>query len=148
MSTSHSRGELLIQRRLLKYGIQFDPRQARTGIHLVAFVPKTGEHLTVRVMACQKPIPAGGKGASSVGWLLPNKSVADLVAVTKLDGDKAWLFRRKEFEDTAQQKPKKPDGKFHLYFYIDPERLSDDGPHERDFAKFVFECRMHDIFGI
>ena len=67
---SHSRGVLLIQRWLLKYGIQSDPRKARTGIHFVSFVPKTGKPLTVRVMACQKPIPAGGKGASSVGWWL------------------------------------------------------------------------------
>jgi hypothetical protein len=142
---SHSRGVLLIQRCLLKYGIQSDPRKARTGIHFVSFVPKTGKPLTVRVMACQKPIPAGGKGASSVGWWQPKKSVVDLVAVTKLDDDKAWLFRREEFKDEAQQEN---ESGWHLYFYVEPKRPSEDGPHERDFAKFVIECRMHDIFGI
>jgi hypothetical protein len=152
---SHSRGVLLIQRLLLKYGIQFDPSKARTGIDIVAFVPKTGKHLTIRVMACQKPIPAGGKGAPSVGWGLPKESVAaDLVAVTKLDDDKAWLFRRKEYEDKAQQKN---ESGWHLYFYVEPKPhfyvepkppSKDGSPHERDFAKFVIECRMHDIFGI
>jgi hypothetical protein len=73
------------------------------------------------------------------------KSVADLVAVTKLDDDKAWLFRRDEFKDEAQQEN---ESGWHLYFYVEPKRPSEDGPHERDFAKFVIECRMHDIFGI
>ena len=68
------------------------------------------------------------------------------MALTNLEGDKAWLFLRKEFEAEAQQKPK---GKFHLYFYVEPKYRPRPGTHQRDFERFVIdEHRIQELFSI
>jgi hypothetical protein len=139
---------LLIQRRLRNWGIQSELMTAGTGTDFLAYGPNEKKY-KVHVMACQEPNPAGGKGRPSLGWNLSNKNCAQLVGLANLDGDQAWLFRRKEYEDNAQQKPKGSKGKFHLYFYVEPKYLAKRGSHERDFELFVINGRrIQELFGI
>jgi hypothetical protein len=97
------------------------------------------------VKTCLQPKPAGGTGKLQLDWRLPPGSPAELVGIVDLEHDRAWLFRKQEFESKAQQQT---DDRLHLYFYVDPNYQARDGCHERDFEPFKVEHRMFDLFGI
>jgi hypothetical protein len=137
-------GVLLIQYQLLKRGIESAPMTTDDGIDLVVYSPKLERALTVQVKTCLRPKAAGGRGRAALDWWLPSWSPAELVGVVNLDDDGVWLFRHAEFVEKAQQKP---EGRLHLYFYVDPTYGARTGCHLRDFERFRLEHRMADLFG-
>ena len=138
-------GVLLIQYRLLKRGIELAPMTTDTGIDLVVYSPKLEKAITVQVKTCLQPKAAGGKGKLALDWWLPRSSPAEVVGLVNLEHDRAWLFRKEEFESKAQQQT---EDRLHLYFYVDPTYQAREGGHERDFEPFKIERRMSDLFGI
>jgi hypothetical protein len=138
-------GVLLIQYRLLKYGIESAPMTTDAGIDLVVYAPRLEKAVTVQVKTCLKPKPAGGRGKLTLDWWLPESSPAEIVGLVNLADNRAWLFRHGEFVAKAQQKP---EGRMHLYFYVDPNFPARDGCHENDFSPFLIEHRVVDMFGI
>ena len=110
-------GELLVQYKLLKYGIDSAGMTTDSGVDLVAYAPKTNRSYTIQVKTKEKPSPAGGKGKLSLGWDLRDNSPAELVAVTDLSTDSVWLFTHSEYEEFAQQHSKK--GLLKLYMFVD-----------------------------
>lgn len=60
-------GELLVQYKLLKAGVESSRLTADAGIDLVAFSSKFNKPYTIQVKSNLKPKPAGGKGAMSLG---------------------------------------------------------------------------------
>ncbi len=68
-----------------------------------------------------------------------------MIGLVNLENDRAWLFRRQEFEGRAQHHP---EDRLHLYFYVDPSYHAGEDCHERDFEPFKIEHRITELFGI
>jgi hypothetical protein len=110
-------GELLVQYKLLKLGIDSSRMTTDSGIDLVAYSPTENKALTIQVKTKEKPSPGGGKGKESLAWDLRDNSPAELVALVNLKDSEAWIFTNEEFERLAQQYSKK--GIRKLYMYTD-----------------------------
>lgn len=110
-------GELLVQYKLLKFGIDSAAMTTDSGIDLVAYSPKTSRAYTIQVKSKDAPRKAGGKGKSALSWDLKVSNKAELVAIADLSTDSVWLFTHAEFEKYAQQLS--PTGLLKLYMYVD-----------------------------
>ena len=64
-------GELLVQFRLLRLGVESAPMTTDSGIDLVAFNPATESAVTVQVKANDRPKPGAGKGKPALDWWIP-----------------------------------------------------------------------------
>ena len=118
-TTQHigSAGELLVQYKLVKFGIDSAAMTTDSGIDLVAYSPKSNRSFTIQVKTKEKPVSGGGTGKMALAWDLRDDSAAELVAITDLSTDSAWLFTHGEFEKFAQQHSAK--GNLKLYMYVD-----------------------------
>jgi len=118
-STQHigSAGELLVQYKLLKFGVDSAAMTTDSGIDLVAYSPRNQRPYTIQVKSKGNPTHGGGRGKLSLVWDLRDDSPADLVVVTDLSTDSAWLFTHKEYEKYAQQHSEK--GMLKFYMYVD-----------------------------
>ena len=90
-------GELFVQYKLLKLGIESAPMTTDYGIDLVALDPK-GKSVTIQVKTSRHHADTTSKWLE---WNMPTKCVANLVALVDLERDRAWLFRSEEFEESA-----------------------------------------------
>lgn len=114
-------GELLVQYRLLKHGIDSARLTTDSGIDLVMYLPGDQVAATIQVKAVQKPGPAGGKGKPALGWRFPHNCPAQWLAFVDLSTDSVWLLTIDRARELAQQHHPN-DGRL-LYWYV-----GDDGP--------------------
>lgn len=139
-------GELLVQYRLLKYGIDSSAMTIDDGIDLVAYVPKTKRAITIQVKTNEKPKRSGGKGKLTLDWWIRQNSPAELVALVNMADDEIWLFTHQELTNMTIQKS---NGKLHPYFYIDdnykPRKAK---THKREFSKYLIDKRVGDLFKV
>ena len=139
-------GEILVQYRLLKFGINSAPMTTDTGIDLVAFVPGTKRAVTIQVKSNLQPKPAGGRGILALDWWVPEESPAELVALVNLQIDCVWLFSHEEMKHLAQQRS---GGTLHFYFYTEPNaRPRSPGRLIADYDAYKLESRVPDLFGL
>jgi hypothetical protein len=119
-STRHigAAGELLVQYKLIKHGVDSARMTTDSGIDLVAYSNKGEKAYTIQIKTKKQPLWAGGKGKRALGWFLHNDSPADLIAAVNLETDQVWLFTKQEFRELAQQHSKK--GNLQLVMYLDP----------------------------
>ena len=110
-------GELLVQYKLLKFGIDSAAMTTDSGVDLVAYSPKNKRPFTIQVKTQERPSHGGGKGKLGLSWDLRDSSPAELVAVTDLSTDSVWLFTHAEYEKYAQQHSER--GILKLYMYVD-----------------------------
>ena len=85
-------GELLVQYRLLKFGIDSARLTTDSGIDLVAYAPGSSTAVTIQVKSAWADGAAGGKGKPAVGWSFPHDCKAQLLAFVKLSTDSVWLM--------------------------------------------------------
>ena len=95
-------GELLVQYKLLNYGIESSQMTTDSGIGLVAFSSKNQKAITIQVKTNQKPKPGGGSGKMTLDWWLPVNSPAEFIALVDLSTEKIWFFSYDEFSKNAQ----------------------------------------------
>lgn len=139
-------GELLVQYKLLQFGIESAPMTTDSGIDLVVYSPKLARAQTVQVKANHRPKQSGGKGPPALDWWLRENSPAELVALVDLSLDRTWLFRHAEMIELAQQRS---NGRAHLYFYVDATYQPRSAKtHINDFARFELHNRIGEIFGV
>ena len=110
-------GELLVQYKLLKHGIDSARLTVDAGIDLVMYVSRTCEPATIQVKTKEKPVPSGGTGKPSLGWFFPDACPAEWLALCDLSTDSVWLFTIDEARKLAQQHNAK--GQRQLYWYVD-----------------------------
>jgi hypothetical protein len=131
MNSQHigAAGELLVQYRLLKLGIDSARLTTDAGIDLVVYAPADRSAITVQVKANFGPKPAGGKGPLNRSWYFPHAYPAQLLALVALDVDAVWIFTIDGARELAQQHSEK--GMRQLYWRRDrvdatPRRFEDE----------------------
>lgn len=119
MTTQHTgaAGELLVQYKLLKLGIDSARLTTDTGIDLVVYSPTVERAVTVQVKSNVGPKPSGGHGPLSRGWFFPHACPAQMLAFVALDVDKVWLFTIEDARSWAQQHSAK--GVHQIYWRIE-----------------------------
>lgn len=110
-------GELLVQYKLLKLGIESAPMTTDAGVDLVAFSPRSQRAVTVQVKANDVAKPGGGKGKLALDWWISDDCPSELAAFVDVSTDTAWLMTKSELAELAQQHSS---GRYHLYMYVDP----------------------------
>jgi hypothetical protein len=139
-------GELLVQQRLLKYGIESSPMATDAGIDLVAFSAVSARARTIQIKTNLRAKPGGGKGPLALDWWMPENSPAEYFALVDLESDGIWLFSREEMRAVAQQKP---EGRLHFYMYVDAaQQPRRSGCHIREFGAYRIENKAAAIFGL
>jgi hypothetical protein len=108
-------GELLVQFKLLRFGIESAALTTDAGIDLVAYSPLKDNAITIQVKANEKAKPGGGAGSLALDWWLRENSPAELVALADLESQEVWLFTHSEFAESAQQHS---NGRYHFYMYL------------------------------
>lgn len=137
-------GELLVQYRLLKHGVESSAMTTDAGVDLVVYSPKLERAFTVQVKTNLRPKPSGGSGKPALDWWLRENSPAELVALTDLSRDRVWLFRHKELDRLAQQRSS---GRLHFYFYVGIDNPGTNQSVEQNYAAFALENRIGELFG-
>lgn len=132
-------GELLVQYKLLRKGIESSQLTTDSGIDLVAYSPKHKKPFTIQVKTNEKPKKAGGKGKWSVDWYLSKNSPADLVALVDLESENVWLMTAEQMKENSQQESKK--GMLHLYMYTEITS-SKKKVHASQFDDHLFEKQL------
>lgn len=139
-------GELLVQYRLLKAGVESAAMTTDTGIDLVAYSPKAKQAITIQVKANLDAKPGGGKGKLALDWWLPQSNPAELVALVDVRSERVWLFKHDELLNVSQQKP---EGRMHFYMYVDPNYSPKNaGSHVKEFERYLIDRRIQELFGI
>jgi hypothetical protein len=110
-------GELLVQYKLLKHGIDSARLTVDRGIDLVMYVPGRSKAATIQVKTNEIPTPAGGKGKLHLGWNFDDDCPAEWLACADLSTDRAWLFTIERARKLAQQHH--PNDVRRLYWFID-----------------------------
>ena len=147
MTTQHigAAGELLVQYRLLKLGIDSARLTTDAGIDLVVYAPGTAQATTVQVKSSRAAKPAGGKGQLARGWSFPDSCPAQLLSVVALDIDSAWLFTISEARRPAQQRS--PQDIRRLYWFVEePVGGAAGARKQRDMDPYVLETRAPQLF--
>jgi hypothetical protein len=147
VTTQHigAAGELLVQYRLLKIGIDSARLTTDAGIDLVVYAPVSAEATTVQVKTNLAASPAGGTGQLSRGWNFAHACPAQLLALVALDSDRVWLFSMAEARDFAQQHS--PKGIRKLYWFLEPPTGGAAGArHEGQMTEFLIENRAPQFF--
>jgi hypothetical protein len=147
VTTQHTgaAGELLVQYRLLKIGIDSARLTTDAGIDLVVYAPGCAEATTVQVKANLSAKRAGGKGQMSRGWDFPHACPAQLLALVALDSDRVWLFTLAEARELAQQHS--PNGIRKLYWFVDlPTGGAVGARYENEMTEYLIEHRAPELF--
>lgn len=106
-------GELLVQYRLLRLGIDSARMTTDSGVDAVAYTSLGAR--TIQVKTNHRFTPAGGTGAASVGFTFPAAGRFDLLACVLLEPETVWLFGRHRAIELAQQLSAR--GEHRLYWY-------------------------------
>ena len=139
-------GELLVQYKLLKLGIESAPMTTDAGVDLVVFAPAAQRAVTVQVKANGAPKPGGGKGKLALDWWISDNCPSEIAAFVDVSTDTVWLFTKKELAELAQQHS---NGRYHLYMYVDSTAKSrgTKSVQRGDFDKYLLEQRALGVFG-
>ncbi|MBI2172094.1 MAG: hypothetical protein HYU30_08780 [Chloroflexi bacterium] len=86
-------GQLLVQIKLLRLGIDSARMTTDYGVDLVAFDPETKRRFTIQVKAGRHR----GKVDKWVEWSTTKELVADYIALVDIQRDMAWLFSKDTF---------------------------------------------------
>ena len=97
-------GELLVQYKLLKHGIDSSRMTVDAGIDLVMYISRNCTPATIQVKTKEKPAPAGGTGKPSLGWFFPDACPAQWLAFCDLSTDSAGMFTIDEARELARTK--------------------------------------------
>ncbi len=126
-------GELLVQFRLVRNGIDSARLTTDSGVDLVAYPPGTGRALTVQVKTVERSTPAGGKGALATGVVFPRECRAEYVAIVRLSDEIVWLFPILDALRLSKQSLPR------LYWYLNPNTAPSGALTEQDVEPFRLE---------
>jgi len=130
-------GELLVQYRLLTWGIETSSLTTDTGVDLVAFDEAGQKIVKIQVKASQI------KEDSWVGWSVEKKTSVDYIACVDITRERFWLIEKKEFVDKAISAGQN----WSLWWYLPGQRGEKARAHvEEEFAEDESEKAIPRIF--
>ena len=134
-------GELLVQYRLLRQGIDSALMTTDSGIDLVAYGSQTKKSVTIQIKTNLRPKKSGGKGKLALGFWIEDNSPADLIAFVDLSSESIWLFTNSEISKLSQQHS---NGRYQLYYYVDESVIVKAGERKRvsQFNNYRLENRI------
>lgn len=135
-------GELLVQYRLLKRGIDSARMTTDSGIDLVMYVPDRTEAVTVQVKTIVAPFLDGGVGPLIVGWFLPRNCKAQWIAGVDISRDRVWLMPT----ETALHHASGNAADVMLYWRLNPPRGTKVGI-ETDFERYEIDTVVDGLLG-
>jgi hypothetical protein len=136
-------GELLVQFKLLEFGIDSAAMTTDTGVDLVAYSAVQEASFAIQVKTNLKPKPGGGKGSPAVDWWIDDDCPATLYALVDISTQRIWLFDKNELVAKAQQHP---NGRYHLGMATKPGSLAYERNGTHRFEKFLLENRVSKVF--
>lgn len=136
-------GEALVTYKLLKHEIDSARMTTDAGVDLVMYVPGVNRAATIQVKALWEPVPAGGKGPLSYGWVFSSEYEVDWLALADIAGDRAWLLEMDRARELAQQKPES--GNWRIYWYPDDSVVKGNARRESDMAEFEIDTVLDRI---
>ncbi len=135
-------GELLVQYKLLKLGIDSSALTTDSGIDLVAYSPIRNNAFTIQVKTNEKAKQGGGAGSLALDWWLRENSPAQLIALVDLESDEIWLFTHQEFSKLAQQNS---NGRFHFYMYLSDDVKTKKRALKSQFTEFLLKNKVGEL---
>ncbi len=129
-------GELLVQYRLLKYGIESVHLTTDRGIDLVAFDSVKQKPVTIQVKTSTHHIEEGEKW---LAWLISEDCPAEYIAAVDLERDKFWFFRVDEFKRRSRRVGKGEESDYRLWWYVPGDTPEKAGENHRETSYSVFE---------
>lgn len=132
-------GELLVQFRLLRRGIDSARLTTDVGVDLVAYPPGAERAVTVQVKTLERPTPAGGKGPLTTGVVFPRDCPAEYLAVVRLSDEDVWLFPIDDALRLSKQATPR------LYWFLDPATAPTGALTEGDVDGFRLERVVDDL---
>ena len=135
-------GELLVQYRLLKHGIESAPLTTDLGIDLIAFPDIEQKPLKIQVKTSTHH---GDVGERYLRWQIPEDCPADYVAAVDFERDKFWLIRTEEFKRIAYRRA---DRKLDLRLLLLGCESGRPGRKEEQFNDCEMEAAIPRIFGL
>lgn len=133
-------GELLVQYKLLKCGIESSSLTTDAGVDLVAFDKVKQKAVTIQVKTSTHHSAPGEKWLE---WWISDDCPADYVALVDLDHDKCWLISTEQFKQVGHRSG----GGHRVWWYIPehrPERAR--VRPEEDFSIFEMDAAIPGIF--
>ena len=130
-------GELFVQFKLLKLGVESAPLTTDPGIDLVAFPcvrafpDKRGTPVTIQVKTSTHHSEASDPMCKWLLWEIPKDCIADYIAAVDFEREKFWLISTKEFIEKATRSGT---GLSRLWWYIPGH---DGGGRKKGEEKFV-----------
>ncbi len=141
-------GELLVQYKLLKHGIESSPLTTDAGIDLVAYNNVTQKAVTIQVKTAHPHHITGGHRV--IGWSLRDDCPAEYIAAVDLDREKFWLISYEEFKGRAQQHH---GGLHHLWWFtpeqpegLPPPKTKKSWSEKDDFARYKDDEAIQRVF--
>lgn len=141
MSTLHigTAGELLVQYRLIRLGIDSARMTTDSGIDLVAYPPESRRTFTVQVKTVEKSTPAGGKGKDAAGVVFARDCPAERLAIVRLSDERIWLLPIADaLRLSRQERPR-------LYFFVDSATAPTGSLTERDMEPYLLERQIEHL---
>jgi hypothetical protein len=130
-------GELLVQYRLLTWGIESSSLTTDTGVDLVAFDKVEPSIVKIEVKTNQS------KGKNWVEWRIRNNIPAEYIACVDITREKFWLMKKEDFINKAVSSGQK----WRLWWYLPGQRgKRDRGLEEESFAQDESEKAIPQIF--
>lgn len=129
-------GQLLVQYRLLKHGIDSARLTTDSGIDLVMYVPGTHEAHTVQVKATSTHFPYGKDSAPQLWWPFPVACKAQWLAAVDLMRDLVWLLPIDVALQVARGNSK---GTTTLMWYIGEKPTRATIPAEADLDQYMLD---------
>ena len=138
-------GELLVQYRLLRSGIDSAPMTTDYGIDLLAYDRKTDKTVSIQVKTSTHRTDETDPTSKSkwVVWDKGEQDIAQFIAAVDWNREKVWLFKIGEFEKYATGS----EGRW-LWWYVPdhkPERTTITRSEE-DFASFNMDTVIATLF--
>lgn len=135
-------GELFVQYKLIKRGIDSARLTTDSGIDLVMYIPGTIEAHTIQVKSIIRPFADGGTGPLVTGWMFPRGCKAEWLAGVDISRDRVWLFPIQEALQHARGNTKD----VMLYWRLEEPRGTKVGI-ERDFDAYEFDRVIDRLLG-
>lgn len=135
-------GELFVQYKLLKYGVDSSNLTVDVGIDLVAYSSIGGKPLRIQVKTSSPHSDRAGE--KYLRWQIPESCPADYIAAVDFENDKFWLIRTEGFRQLARHRA---DGELDLRVSLPGGESTRVKLKEAQIKEYEMDIAIPEVFG-